>query len=255
MYICACSITRSYVSGQSVTHPHKAMPAALQVSYTARRGFYLVCPKPGASDKSGATIGPLPRAFIQLESRNRHSVDCTSHELNALNSRLKDASNDCMVLTEQVQLKFCTFVRSMSLPSLQCLLTCGNGSCLMHCATIEKGTSGCSPGFVGECIQVLLPASRCYCTDNMVSNRDRLLRSQRQTGHCCQAQTDVSCPQVLDATIATIGQDITHLHKLVDNIALLDMLCSLSMVVSRNPELYCCPTCTKSGMSWLHSLQ
>ena len=74
----------------------------LQVSYTARRGFFLVCPKPGVTDKSGAVNAPLPRAFIQLETRNRHSMDCTSHELNALNSRLKDAANDCMVLTEQV---------------------------------------------------------------------------------------------------------------------------------------------------------
>ena len=75
--------------------------ATLQVSYTARRGFYLVCPKPGITDKAGDITRPLPRSFIQMESRNRHSVDCTSHELNALNSRLKDATNDCMVLTEQ----------------------------------------------------------------------------------------------------------------------------------------------------------
>ena len=62
----------------------------------------MVCPQPGAKSKTGETNPALPRGFIQLEAKNRHNVDCTSHELNALNSRLKDATNDCMVLTEQV---------------------------------------------------------------------------------------------------------------------------------------------------------
>ena len=34
--------------------------------------------------------------------RSRSTVTCTTHKLNALNSRLSDASADCMVLTEQV---------------------------------------------------------------------------------------------------------------------------------------------------------
>ena len=55
------------------------------------------------------------------------------------------------------------------------------------------------------------------------------------------------CAQVLDATVAAIGQDLTHLHKLVDNIALLDMLCSLAVVVNRSSEPYSCPQCTDSG--------
>ena len=62
----------------------------------------MVCPQPGAKTKSGEISPALPRGFIQLEAKNRHNVDCISHELNALNSRLKDATNDCMVLTEQV---------------------------------------------------------------------------------------------------------------------------------------------------------
>ena len=74
----------------------------LQVSYAARRGFYMVCPQSGAKGRTGEINPALPRGFIQLEAKNRHNVDCTSHELNALNSRLKDATNDCMVLTEQV---------------------------------------------------------------------------------------------------------------------------------------------------------
>lgn len=79
----------------------------MQVSYAARRGFYMVCPQPGATNKAGEQNPALPRSFIQLDAKNRHNVDCTSHELNALNSRLKDATNDCMVLTEQVSPGLC----------------------------------------------------------------------------------------------------------------------------------------------------
>lgn len=53
--------------------------------------------------------------------------------------------------------------------------------------------------------------------------------------------------QVLDATVAAIGQDLQHLHKLVDNVALLDLLCSLALVVTQSSEAYCCPQCTDSG--------
>ena len=47
--------------------------------------------------------GPLPRGFVALEARGTRELACTTHELNALNTRLKDAANDCMLLTEQVQ--------------------------------------------------------------------------------------------------------------------------------------------------------
>ena len=53
--------------------------------------------------------------------------------------------------------------------------------------------------------------------------------------------------QVLDATIAAIAQDIAHLHKLVDNIALLDMLCSLATVARGSSQPYTCPHCMESG--------
>lgn len=39
---------------------------------------------------------------MALEARGIKELACTTHELNALNSRLKDAANDCMLLTEQV---------------------------------------------------------------------------------------------------------------------------------------------------------
>ena len=37
-----------------------------------------------------------------LEKRGRNTICCTTHELNALNSRLRDAAADCMMLTEKV---------------------------------------------------------------------------------------------------------------------------------------------------------
>jgi hypothetical protein len=75
----------------------------VQLQYAAKRGFYLVAPRPGAKLKGG-TAGPLPRKFIQLEggTRNRATLACTTAELNALNARLKDATNDCMIITQQV---------------------------------------------------------------------------------------------------------------------------------------------------------
>ncbi|KAL0020849.1 hypothetical protein WJX77_001177 [Trebouxia sp. C0004] len=53
--------------------------------------------------------------------------------------------------------------------------------------------------------------------------------------------------KVLDATMAVIAQHISHLHKLIDNLALLDMLCSLAGVVSRSSEPYVIPQCTQAG--------
>ena len=44
----------------------------------------------------------LPRVFLVLEKRGRSTLCCTTHELNALNLRLRDAATDCMVLTEHV---------------------------------------------------------------------------------------------------------------------------------------------------------
>lgn len=77
----------------------------------------MVCPQPGATNKAGEQNPALPRSFIQLDAKNRHNVDCTSHELNALNSRLKDATNDCMVLTEQVS----TYVLMFALSVQRCM--------------------------------------------------------------------------------------------------------------------------------------
>jgi DNA mismatch repair protein MSH4 len=75
-----------------------------QLQYAAKRGFYLIAPRSGTEQRDGLA-GPLPDSFIQLEAgRSRATVSCTTHELNALNARLKDATSDCMVLTEQVDL-------------------------------------------------------------------------------------------------------------------------------------------------------
>ncbi len=89
----------------------------LQLQYTAKQGFYLLAPRPGAKVKGGVA-GPLPRKFVQLEggARSRDTVACTTAELNALNARLKDATNDCMIITEQVRVLACP-----SAPSQGCL--------------------------------------------------------------------------------------------------------------------------------------
>lgn len=84
----------------------------LQVQYSARRGFYLVLQpsddlQPSASSRSsGATAGGLPHGFLKLDvGRARSSgIPCTTHELTALNGRLRSAADDCLVLTEQVAL-------------------------------------------------------------------------------------------------------------------------------------------------------
>ena len=76
----------------------------VQLQYAAKRGFYLSTPKPGTATKQGVPeVPPLPKDFIQVDAmRSRSTVTCTTHKLNALNSRLSDASSDCLVLTEQV---------------------------------------------------------------------------------------------------------------------------------------------------------
>ena len=67
-----------------------------------------------------------------------------------------------------------------------------------------------------------------------------VMRSRRF--QCCQLPV-----QALDATLSVIVQHMSHLHKLIDNVALLDMLLSLATVVNRSPEPYIAPQCTQSG--------
>ena len=73
---------------------------ALQIKYTDRQGFHLSQAAPGTETKQG-TAGELPPGFLQLQSRGRKEVHYTTHELNALNTRLQSAANDCMILTLQ----------------------------------------------------------------------------------------------------------------------------------------------------------
>lgn len=75
----------------------------VQLLYAAKRGFYLVAPKPGAKQQGdGEAAQQLPLGFIQVEAgRSRTTVSCTTPALNALNARLKDAASDCLILTQQ----------------------------------------------------------------------------------------------------------------------------------------------------------
>ncbi|KAK9800728.1 hypothetical protein WJX73_001198 [Symbiochloris irregularis] len=76
---------------------------ALKVQYAGRRGFYLVAPLPGTTVKGSTEPAPeLPAMFLELERKGRTQISCTTHELQALNTRLADALNDCLMLTAQV---------------------------------------------------------------------------------------------------------------------------------------------------------
>ena len=52
--------------------------------------------------RGGSGAVKVPAGFAVLQHCGR-TAQVTTNELNALNSRLRDASNDCMVLTEQVR--------------------------------------------------------------------------------------------------------------------------------------------------------
>ncbi|WIA16491.1 hypothetical protein OEZ85_013171 [Tetradesmus obliquus] len=94
--------------------------AALKVQYSSSKGFFLVVPEQqqgrqhaaatsmhgkgygGGGSAVAANAMQLPKTFLVLEKRGRNSTCVTTHELNALNSRLRDAAADCMMLTVQV---------------------------------------------------------------------------------------------------------------------------------------------------------
>lgn len=71
----------------------------MQVSYTARRGFCLVCPKRAREGEGPPSA--LPSKFMPLESKARGVVQCATEELTSLNCKLKNAIHDCLLLTEQ----------------------------------------------------------------------------------------------------------------------------------------------------------
>lgn len=72
----------------------------LQTRYTEKRGFYLII-KSGPSGDSAVDTA-IPEGFIPLHCKSKKETHCTTHELVALNSRLQSASQDCLVLTFQV---------------------------------------------------------------------------------------------------------------------------------------------------------
>ena len=84
------SITESvYEYSQAVKAGH-GLDAKVQ--YTQARGFYLSVP--------GKLAGRLPDGFSRIPNRSRSSTFLTSAELQALNSRMKFASQTCYALTE-----------------------------------------------------------------------------------------------------------------------------------------------------------
>jgi hypothetical protein len=83
----------------------------LQLSFTTRREFFFLAPRPGLKAKDGSVNCDLPRQFLHLDQNPRGKcVACTTLELNALNARLKDATQDCLHLTYQVKPRYLTLM-------------------------------------------------------------------------------------------------------------------------------------------------
>lgn len=84
-------------------HYQSEVGIRLQLSFTARREFFFLAPRPGCKAKDGSINRELPRQFLHLEQNPKgKTLACTTLELNALNARLKDATMDCLQLTYQV---------------------------------------------------------------------------------------------------------------------------------------------------------
>eukprot|EP00890_Picochlorum_soloecismus_P004160 jgi/Picsp_1/4745/NSC_02114-R1_muts protein homolog 4 len=91
----------------SLRSQHESM-AGLAVNYTEQRGFYFTLSKRFKAmdgsplDLTGAEdASPLPKELITLHTDARQ-LQCTTDELNALNSRMIECSNLCLELTESI---------------------------------------------------------------------------------------------------------------------------------------------------------
>ena len=56
-----------------------------------------------------------------------------------------------------------------------------------------------------------------------------------------------ACLQLLDQVLLKVSTDMIDLHKLVDGLALLDMMCSFAQTVTSSSEEYTRPVLTASG--------
>ncbi|KAI8469891.1 MAG: muts domain V-domain-containing protein [Monoraphidium minutum] len=93
---------------QGLADKHRAEPglAGLKAKYTHAKGWHFRLPLPKAAAGGAAVVAAarpqLPRGFLVLEQRGRGQVLATTHELTALNARLRDAAADAIALTQQV---------------------------------------------------------------------------------------------------------------------------------------------------------
>ncbi|KAK9852113.1 hypothetical protein WJX84_000033 [Apatococcus fuscideae] len=126
---------------------------SLKVSYSGRRGFSLSIAIAGAKRKDGKETSSPPASFMPLPSTSKTRTCWTTHELNALNGRLRSASHDCLSLTEML----------------------------------------------------------------------------------------------LDKILLRVSAEMSYMHKLVDGLALLDMMCSFANMVHSSSEEYTRPVLTTSG--------
>lgn len=69
-----------------------------QIKYTDKRGFYLLIPSQGPEGSE------VLQPFVVVQRKGRLQTQCTTPELQALNTRLQSAHNNCMILTLQAAL-------------------------------------------------------------------------------------------------------------------------------------------------------
>ncbi len=99
-YICYCPDSGLTMMDYP-SHPATKLFAS-QVSYSGRRGFSLSTLRPGTKRKDGHEAPRPPSSFMPLPSTSKTRSSWTTHELNALNGRLRSASHDCLMLTDTV---------------------------------------------------------------------------------------------------------------------------------------------------------
>lgn len=86
-------------------------PSELQPAATARD-------QGGGGSQGGRSQPRVPPGFLVLQHTGR-AAHVTTSELNALNARLRDASNDCIVLTEQASCQSLLLSRRPPVPMQQ----------------------------------------------------------------------------------------------------------------------------------------
>lgn len=63
----------------------------------------------------------------------------------------------------------------------------------------------------------------------------------------CRIQRTTPCLQVLEQVLSHLRQNLMFLHKLIDNVALLDVLCAFRVAVTESHGEFVKPNCMPNG--------